>query len=84
MRAFFADLWAKIRADVLNATALIGTILGSFLSHIDALAAALGDPTWEAQVRTSIGDAKWFGRYVLMVGILATIARFKKLVQSPR
>lgn len=89
-----SDLWTKLKADVMNGVALVGTTFGTLLSHvdsviqgvgtnIDAVAAALGDPNLTQQMQTVIGDAKWFGRWMLAVGIVATIARFKKLLQSP-
>lgn len=89
-----SDLWGKLKADVMNAVALVGTTFGTALSHIDsiiqglganidALATALGDPNLTQQMQTVIGDAKWFGRWMLAVGIVATVARFKKLLQSP-
>ena len=83
MSAFFTDLWAKIKADFANAFALVTTFLGSLMTHIEELATALGDPNLNQQLSSVIADAKWMGRWMLMVGILTTIARFKKLVQSP-
>jgi hypothetical protein len=83
IKTYFHDLFAKIKADILNAFALIGTMLGSALSHLDALAATLGDPNLTQQFSTVFADAKWFGRWMLTVGIVTAIANFKKLVQSP-
>lgn len=82
--AFFTDLWAKIKADFWNAVALVTTAFGSLMAHIDELATALGDPGLTQQLSSAIGDAKAIGRWMLFVGILTTIARFKKLVQSPK
>lgn len=83
MKAYFSDLWAKIKADFLNAAALVSTAFGGFMTHIDELATALGDPGLTQQLSSVVADAKWIGRWMLMVGILTTVARFKKLVQSP-
>lgn len=84
MKKFFSDLYAKIKADALNAVALVSTALGSLMAHIDELATALGDPSLNQQIHTVITDAKWFGHWMLFVGILTTVARFKSLVQSPK
>lgn len=83
VKKFFADLWAKIKADIANAFALVSTMLGSVLAHIDALAATLGDPNLNQQISTVVADAKWVGRWMLTVGVVTAIAQFKKLVQSP-
>lgn len=95
MTAFVHDLWVKIRTNIVNAVALLGTLFGSILSHldsifqmflanIDALAATLGDPNLTQQLSSVVSDAKWIGRWLLTVGIIATVAKFKKLVQSPK
>jgi hypothetical protein len=84
VKKFFADLWAKIKSDAINAFALVSTSVGSLVSHIDDLAAELGDPALTQQIKsTIITDAKWFGHWMTFVGIVALIARFKRLVQSP-
>jgi len=83
VKAFFHDLAVKIKTNIMNAIALIGTLFGSALSHIDALAATLGDPNLTQQISTVVTDAKWIGRWILTVGIIATIAKFKQLVQAP-
>lgn len=83
LKAFLTDLYNRVKTNVLNAVALLGTMMGSVLSHIDAIAATLGDPNLTQQISSVIADAKWIGRWVLMVGIVATIAKFKALVQSP-
>jgi len=83
IKAYFSDLWAKVKADVANAMALLSTIFGSILTHIDAIAATLGDPNLNAQMATVFADAKWLGKWMLTVGILAAVAQFKKLVQTP-
>lgn len=83
VKTFFTDMWAKIKADIVNAMALIGTVFGSVLSHIDALAAALGDPNLNQQVTTTLADAKAVGRWMLMVSVVTVIAKFKQLVQTP-
>ena len=77
------DTWAKVRADAVNALALASTGLGSAMAHIDDVATALGDPNLNQQLHTVITDVKTWGRWVMLVGIIGTIARFKKLVQSP-
>lgn len=77
------DLWAKIKADAVNAFALIGTFLGSAMSHIDELATTLGDPNLNQQLHTVITDVKTWGHWLLAVSVIGAIARFKKLVQSP-
>jgi hypothetical protein len=84
MKNFFTDLWAKVKSDFINATALLGTVCGSIMDHIDEIATALGDPALNDQIHTFITDAKWFGRWMMVVGILAMVARFKKLVESPK
>ena len=82
---FFSDLWGKVKADAINASALAASTLGSIMAHIDDIAAQLGDPSLTAQIKSTIlTDAKWFGKWMTFVGILAVIARFKKLVQSPK
>jgi hypothetical protein len=78
------DLWAKLKADAINAMALVSTSLGSAMAHIDDVAAALGDPNLNQQLHTVITDVKAWGRWMMVVGIIGTIARFKKLVQTPR
>lgn len=83
IKKFFSDLWTKIKQDIANAFALITTMVGSILAHIDALATTLGDPNLTQQVSTVVADAKWVGRWLLTVGIVTAIAQFKKLVQSP-
>ncbi|QPF87041.1 hypothetical protein IC762_12385 [Bradyrhizobium genosp. L] len=83
MRQFFADLWAKVKSDIANAFAIIGTGLGSVMAHIDDVASMLGDPSLSQQLSTVFTDAKWVGRWLLFVGLLTVAARFKKLVQSP-
>lgn len=83
IKAYFSDLWAKVKADVANALALIGTMFGSILSHIDAIATTLGDPNLNQQMATVFADAKWLGKWMLTVGIVGAIAQFKKLVQTP-
>jgi hypothetical protein len=83
IKAFFSDLWAKVKADIANAFALISTMLGSILAHIDAIATTLGDPNLNQQMATVFADAKWFGKWLLTVGIVAAVAQFKKLVQTP-
>ena len=77
------DLWVRIKADAVNAFALVSTGLGSAMAHIDELATALGDPGLNQQLHTIITDVKAWGRWMMVVGIVGTIARFKKLVQSP-
>ena len=84
MKAFFTDLWAKVKSNFINATALLGTVFGSTMAHIDEIATALGDPGLNDQIHTIITDAKWFGRWMMAVSILAMVARFKKLVESPK
>ena len=83
IKAFFSGLWAKIKADFANAMALIGMMLGSVMSHIDALASTLGDPNLTQQISSVVSDAKWIGRWMLTVSVIATVAKFKALVQSP-
>jgi hypothetical protein len=83
IKKFFSDLWAKIKADVANAFALISTFFGSILAHIDSLAATLGDPNLTSQVSTVVADAKWVGRWMLTVGVVTAIAKFKSLIQTP-
>ena len=83
IKTFFHDLWTKIKADIANAIAIVSAIFGSILAHIDELATALGDPNLNQQISTVVGDAKTFGKWMLTVGIVTAIARFKKLVQSP-
>jgi hypothetical protein len=84
MKAFLSDLWAKIKADAINAAALAGTTFGTIIAHIDDLAAELGDPALTQQVKsTIITDAKWFGHWMTFVGLIAIVARFKRLVQTP-
>jgi hypothetical protein len=83
MRKFFSDLWAKIKADAANAFAIISTAFGSAMAHIDDLAATLGDPNLNQQLSSVLADAKLVGRWMLFVGILTAVARFKKLIQSP-
>lgn len=77
------DIWAKIKADAANAFAIVSTGFGSLLAHIDELATTLGDPNLSHQLSTVVSDAKWIGRWMLFVGVLTAIARFKKLVESP-
>ena len=81
---WLSDLWKKIRADVTNAVALISTGLGSAMAHIDDIATTLGDPSLNQQLTTVANDAKWIGRWMLLVGVLTALARFKKLVQTPK
>lgn len=83
IKKFFSDLWTKIKADVANAFALVTTFFGSILAHIDSLAATLGDPNLTSQISTVVADAKWIGRWMLTVGIVTAIAKFKSLVQTP-
>lgn len=83
IKAFFSDIWTKIKTDIANAFALISTMLGSFLAHIDAIAATLGDPNLTQQISTVVADAKWVGRWLLTVGIVTAVAKFKALLQSP-
>lgn len=84
MKAYLSDLWKKVKADAINAGALVSSAVGSVLSHIDDIAAQLGDPALTEQMKSTIlTDAKWIGRWMTFVGILAIFARFKKLVQSP-
>ena len=44
MTAFFTDLWAKVKSNFINATALLGTVFGSTMAHIDEIAAAEAAP----------------------------------------
>ena len=81
---WFHDAWAKVKADAINALALISTGLGSAMAHIDDLATTLGDPNLNQQLSAVVSDAKWIGRWMLFVGVLTAAARFKKLVQSPK
>lgn len=83
IKAFFHDLYTKIKTNVLNAVALVGTMLGGVMSHIDALAATVGDPNLTQQLSTVIADAKWIGRWIFAVGVVTAVAKFKALVQSP-
>lgn len=80
----FSGLWTKIKKDVVNAVALFGTVLSSIMSHIDSIAAALGDPNLTQQISVIVGDAKLFGRWMLFVSIVAIVARFKQLVETPK
>lgn len=84
VKSFFTDLWIKIKADVANAIALLSSIFGAILSHIDALAAALGDPNLNQQMATVLGDAKAVGKWMLAVGVVTAVAQFKKLVETPK
>jgi hypothetical protein len=82
IKSYFHDLFTKIKTNVLNAIALVCSIVGSVLAHIDALASTL-DPNFGQQLSTVLGDVKWAGRWMLTVGIVTAIAKFKALVQSP-
>lgn len=81
MLTFFHDLYVKIRTNVLNAIALVCSIFGSIMSHIDAIASTL-DPNFGQTLSTALGDVKWAGRWMLTIGIVTAVAKFKSLVQS--
>lgn len=94
IKAFFHDLYVRVKTNVLNTVALLGTTFGGLLSHadaaltwfyanVDAFATALGDPNLAQQMTVVLGDAKAIGRWMFAVGVVATIAKFKALVQSP-
>ena len=80
---WLSDLKAKIKADIANAVALVSSALGGVLAHIDELATTLGDPNLNQQFAAVVGDVKVVGKWMLFVGILTAVARFKKLVQTP-
>lgn len=79
---FFSDLWAKIKADIANAIALISTTVGTILAHIDQIATSL-DPNFGQLLSTVMGDVKWVGRWMLTIGLVTMVAKFKSLLQSP-
>lgn len=83
IKAYFSDLWVKIKADITNALAVVSTLFGTILAHIDELATTLGDPNLNQQLQTVVADAKWFGRWMLTVGIVTAVAKFKSLIQTP-
>jgi hypothetical protein len=84
LKTFFSDLWVKIKADAINALALASTTVGSIIAHIDDIATELGDPSLTQQIHsTIITDAQWFGHWMTFVGLIAIVARFKRLVQTP-
>lgn len=83
-REHLADLKAKIKADLANACALLATAWGAFLANINAIATTLGDPDLNHQLHSLIGNTEYWGKWLLFVGILGSIARFKRLVQSPK
>jgi hypothetical protein len=81
---FFSDLWVKIKADAINASALLGGMFSTFLAHIDDLAAELGDPNLTQQISTVVhADIKTMAHWAQIVSAIFLVARFKKLVQSP-
>ena len=84
MKAYFTDLWAKIRADAMNAAALIGGMFSTLLTHIDDIAAELGDPNLTQQISTIFhADIKIMAHWAQVVSAVLIVKQFKKLVQSP-
>ena len=84
MKKFFSDLWAKIKADIVNACTLISTVISGLVMNIDKFADALVGAHLEQQIDGIWHDAKMVATYVFGVSIIATIANFKKLVQTPK
>ena len=82
IKQFFSDLWAKIKADIMNAVAVLSTFFGGIMAHIDEIANSL-DPNFGQTLATALGDVKWAGRWMLTVGLAAMLAKLKSLIQSP-
>jgi hypothetical protein len=84
MRAFFSDLWAKVKAACMGSITMAWSYLlslgGTFLSNVDSLATVLGDPGLNQQISSVVGDAKLIGKWLLAVGVITAIARLKSLV----
>lgn len=77
--------WERIRAACFGSLTIawsyVLTLGGTFLQNIDAVAAALGDPSLSQQVAVLIGgDPLWVGRWAALVGVVTTVARLKSIL----
>lgn len=80
---FFTDLWSIVKADAINAAIVISNIVSGIFANIDSIATTLGDPSIVHQLPVVVHDTQKVAIYIFGVTVLAAVARFKKLVQSP-
>ena len=83
MWAWLANVKARIDATFWNAVTMAATLFGTVMAHLDDLATLMGDANLNSQLQTVITDAKWFGRWMLLVGVIGAVSRIKSLVTAP-
>jgi len=76
-------MFSRIRAACLNSlTVAWGYVLalaGIFMSMVDNISEALGDPGLRDQISAAIGDAKTTGRVLLGISIITILVRLRSI-----
>jgi putative exporter of polyketide antibiotics len=76
-------MWTKLKAACLHSLTIawgyVLAFVGGFMSLIDGLGDALGDPNLKDQISAAIGDARATGRVLLVISIVTILARLRSL-----
>lgn len=80
-------MWPKIKAACLHSLTIAWSYLmalgGVFMTGVDNIADALGDPSLKQQISDAIGDPKTIGRILLGVSVITIIARVRTVKKAP-
>lgn len=85
MKAFFKNLWEKIKAACFDSLTMawsyLVTVAGVLFTNLNEIALLLNDPDLTAQIQKVFGaDATTVGKWLLIVGIITTAARLKSII----
>lgn len=82
IKAFFQRIWAMCFRSVTIAWSYLLGIFGAVMSQLDGLAALLNDPGLTQNVQSLIGDAKSFGKWLMVVAVVNIVARARSLIKG--
>ncbi|WP_315704955.1 MULTISPECIES: hypothetical protein [unclassified Bradyrhizobium] len=76
-------MWPKIKAACLHSLTIAWgytlALIGGFMSLIDSVGDALGDPNIKDQINSAVGDARTTGRILLVISLITILARARSL-----